>query len=480
MVKRRNQYKQESHKRQGKKRLLTEVKKISAKTPYDFKGRHLTPYGGLLPLVSLLEKLKFKEVVEQVLRVKRIPHAMSNYQFMLSILIALYIGFSRLAHLVHIATDPLITGMVRVDRLPVQSSFWRFLQSLRIFNVKQLEKINGEMMVRVWEALNLSFSRITIDTDTTVNTVYGEQMGSRKGYNPKNKGKRSYQPIYSFIAQTGEFVSGKQRRGDRPTGEEVAQHLGEVFETIPKRCKRVFARADAGFYCSKAVAVYREYRVLFVVVAQKTTALIDQLYRASWQKMKSGEEICEFFYQPTGWERRERFVAIRYEKEFKPGDQPGLFEEENYLYRVFVTDIPWSVLKVVDFYDGRAGAENLIKEANNDAGVAAVPSGRFIANMNFFLLAMLAYNFNRWLTLFALEENEKYQRTMLSTARLKYLFIGAKITFTSNRTEVHYGEDYPHKETFNWLMEKLRKVKVVGGRVIPLYPEPRKVVWACS
>jgi hypothetical protein len=188
MVKRRNQYKQESHKRQGKKRLLTEVKKISAKTPYDFKGRHLTPYGGLLPLVSLLEKLKFKEVVEQVLRVKRIPHAMSNYQFMLSILIALYIGFSRLAHLVHIATDPLITGMVRVDRLPVQSSFWRFLQSLRIFNVKQLEKINGEMMVRVWEALNLSFSRITIALILLSIRYTGSRWGRGRGIILRTKG----------------------------------------------------------------------------------------------------------------------------------------------------------------------------------------------------------------------------------------------------------------------------------------------------
>jgi hypothetical protein len=480
MVKHEKHYKQKAHKRQAKKRSLAEVKKISAKTPYDFKGRHLTPYGGLLPLVALLEKLKFKELIDNSLTIKRIPHAMSNYQFILSILIAIYIGFSRLAHLVYIASDPIITGILKVTRLPVQSTFWRFLQSLRIFNVTQLEKINTVMMARVWEALNLSFSHITIDTDTTVNTVYGKQMGAKKGYNPKKKGKKSYQPIFSFIAQTGEFIGGKQRKGDRPTGEEVAQHLREVFESIPKQCKRIFARADAGFYCKEAIAVYREYKVLFAVVAQKTTALIDQLYRTSWQKIKSGEEICEFFYQPIGWERRERFVAIRYPKEFKPGDQLGLFEEEHYLYRVFVTDIPWSVLKVVDFYDGRAGAENLIKEASNDAGVAAAPSGRFIANMNFFLLAMLAYNFNRWLTLFALEENEKYQRTMLSTARLKYLFIGAKITFTSNRTEVHYGEDYPHKEKFNWLMEKLRKVKVVGGRVIPLYPEPLKVVWACS
>ena len=122
MVKHEKHYKRKAHKRQGKKRSLAQVRKISAKTPYDFKGRHLTPYGGLLPLVALLEKLKFKELIDNSLTIKRIPHAMNNYQFILSILIAIYIGFSRLAHLVYIASDPIITGIPKVTRLPVQST----------------------------------------------------------------------------------------------------------------------------------------------------------------------------------------------------------------------------------------------------------------------------------------------------------------------------------------------------------------------
>jgi hypothetical protein len=37
-----------------------------------------------------------------------------------------------------------------------------------------------------------------------VHTLYGRQMGARKGYNPENKGKKSYQPILTFIAETHE------------------------------------------------------------------------------------------------------------------------------------------------------------------------------------------------------------------------------------------------------------------------------------
>src|SRR6266699_4483182 len=60
-------------------------------------------------------------------------------------------------------------------------------------------------------------------------------------------------------------------------------------------------------------------------------------------------------------------------------------------------DAPLDAL--VWFYRQRGGAENLIKEANNDAGLAAHPSNRFETNRNYFQLAMLAYNLNCWLML---------------------------------------------------------------------------------
>jgi hypothetical protein len=58
------------------------------------------------------------------------------------------------------------------------------------------------MRERVWEAANVNLTVVTIDTDTTVHTLYGQQMGGRKGYNPKNKGKKSYQPMPSALGKS--------------------------------------------------------------------------------------------------------------------------------------------------------------------------------------------------------------------------------------------------------------------------------------
>src|SRR5919108_641675 len=195
-----SEQKQDSGRRpanQGVLDVIPEPNKINAATPYDFNGKNLTPYGGLLPVVTMLEKLGFQALVEQTLTSKRIPRAMDLYRFVLGIVLGLYIGFPRLNQLRFIARDPILTGILKVTKLPVQSTFWRFVNALHRNVARQILTIMRIMRERVWEAANVKLEVVTIDTDTTVHTLYGQQMGGRKSYNPKNKGKKSYQRMSS-------------------------------------------------------------------------------------------------------------------------------------------------------------------------------------------------------------------------------------------------------------------------------------------
>ena len=116
---------------------------------------------------------------------------------------------------------------------------------------------------------------------------------------------------------------------------------------------------------------------------------------------------------------------------------------------------------MVWFYNQRAGAENLIKEANNDAGLAAHPSARWTMNCNHFQLAMLAYNLNCWLMLFNREEEAKVEtlkHTTLATARLRFLFLAAKIWRHAGRVGVSYSDHYAEQGIFSRLMGRLRAI----------------------
>ena len=466
--------------RQGSPAESSPPSKINAHTPFDFAGKNLTPYGGLFPVATMLEKLKFQQLIEETLTVKRIPRAMGMYQFILSMVLAIYVGFSRLNHIRFVAKDPMLTRILKVLELPGQSTFWRFLASLHLVVAGQLLQVQRVMRERVWAAAHVRLNAITLDTDTTVHTLYGKQMGARKSYNPKNKGKKSYQPILTFMAETREYIWGELRNGDQPDGKQIARHLERVFVALPQCIQKIFARADSGFYCWEAVQAYEKGKAHFIIVARKTSRLLERLQSADWKPSPKtdADEQCEFWYQPEGWAKPYRFIALRYkkkEKSDKQREQYQLFDCPGYLYRVFVTDMDRPIDLLVWFYNQRAGAENLIKEANNDAGLAAHPSGRWAPNCVHFQLVMLAYNLNCWLMLFHREEGgkvEEMKHTTLATARLRFLFLAAKFWKHNGQVGISYSDQYQEKGLFQRLMERLRGIAAGPGTFLPVLAIP--------
>jgi hypothetical protein len=183
--------------RQGAEAVTPEPLKIGAGTPYDFSARNLTAYGGLLPVATMLEKLGFQQLVEETLSIGRQTRVMPVYRFVLAMVLALYVGFSRLNHLRFLQREPMLTGILKVLRLPPQCTFWRLLASLHLSVAGQILRVQRALRQRVWQAAHVGLQTITLDTDTTVHTLFGQQMGGRKSYNPKNKGKKSYQRMSS-------------------------------------------------------------------------------------------------------------------------------------------------------------------------------------------------------------------------------------------------------------------------------------------
>jgi len=109
----------------------------------------------------MLEKLGFQKLVEETLTVARIPRVMAIYQFLLGMVLALYVGFSRLNHLRFVAHDAMLTGILKVSELPPQCTFWRFLASLHLGVARQLLQLQQKMRERVWEAANVRLTSIT-------------------------------------------------------------------------------------------------------------------------------------------------------------------------------------------------------------------------------------------------------------------------------------------------------------------------------
>src|SRR5439155_25867198 len=116
-----------------------------------------------------------------------------------------------------------------------------------------------------------------------------------KGYNPQHKGKKSCQPILTFLAETREYLMGELHNGDRPSGAQIARHLERAAAALPRGVERVYARADSGFYCCEAVEAYERRDWQFIISARKTARLVDELKAADWTSPRTDVDgQCEF------------------------------------------------------------------------------------------------------------------------------------------------------------------------------------------
>ena len=99
----------------------------------------------------MLAKLDFPELVEESvnLEIQRMPRAMQPRGFLLGMILAVYVGFSRLNQLQYLEREPMLLGILRVARLPAQSTFWRFLSFLHLTVERQLGRLNARLRERV-------------------------------------------------------------------------------------------------------------------------------------------------------------------------------------------------------------------------------------------------------------------------------------------------------------------------------------------
>ena len=311
-----------------------------------------------------------------------------------------------------------------------------------------LLRLGAALRARVWALCAYRPTRVTVNMDTTVSTVYGAIEGARNGHNPKHRGKKGLRPVLCFLAETREYLCGTQRRGETITTREVARQIRQFRKLLPPHVHEVRVHGDGECIGWESVKACREERFEFTFGNKRCAPPFPE---GGWYRHEA-YEYNECRYQPQGWEAPCRFVAMRIRTDQRGDRQLKLLDGENYVYRVFVTNVPGRPHTVIAEYDQRADVENLIGEAQRE-GVLAIPSKRFQTHHAFFQVVMLADNLWRWMKLLAGHAERQAHRGTpvpepqrirlpdhtLRIARLKLLYVAAKICFHNNRDEVLYS-----------------------------------------
>jgi len=258
-------------------------RRINASTAFETCTEQISAFGGLLGLIKFLDLVKLEEIFENLYIAPKRKTKLGNYRMVVGILMLLFIGFNRLWHFTYIRFDAMVCGFFQLTRLPVASTFWRYVDSLGINQAESFLKIMSVLRERVWQLCGLSFEKIHLSTDTTVETLYGNQQGGRKGHNTKNRGKKGYRPVLCFIDETREYLLGKLRKGETISGKEVAKFIKKIKSQLPGCVKEILFRGDGEFFSWESVEACIEEGFDYIIANKGARPLFDP---KTWYKPK--------------------------------------------------------------------------------------------------------------------------------------------------------------------------------------------------
>jgi hypothetical protein len=235
--------------------------------------------------------------------------------------------------------------------------------------------------------------------------------------------------------------------------------LDASFAKIPSTVKRVFIRADKGFYDHEIIEKIETVPSrMFVIAAKLTTPIKRRLSSLRYHSPTPGIETAELSYQPNGWKRRYRFVIIRRPIPEDPTEQLSLFSMGKFSYQVIVTNMKLKPLNIWRFYNGRAAIELIIKELKNDYPLAKIPTKYFAANESCFHFLLFSYNLVNWFKRLCLPE--KYHTMTLSSLRARLLLIPGELVHAGNRPILKLPEHFHDKDALKYALHNISKLKL--------------------
>jgi len=421
-----------------------------------FTNKEITPWGGMVFLKQMLDKIGFKKQIETC---TSLPVQQSNRGYDIRVILESFItsiwcGANRFLHTEVTRSDKALGKIFDWKTTPGQDAYKRYLG-------KFTQGINQEVSDHFfsWFFQSLQINYFTLDIDSTVVTRYGSQQGAKKGYNPKKKGRNSHHPIIAFVNDVRMVANFWLRSGNSSSSNNFIGFLEDTLSRFGDK-KVGLVRLDSGF-CEKAIMDYLEEKELNYIIAAKFTHPIQRLIDRHdfWLPVDEGIEICDKTYQAELWEKPRRIIIVRQklaERPDAPGKMLSLFPEDeihrNYRYSAYFTNEHYAAADVWRNYRARGDAENRIKELKQDFGAESFNLKEFFPTEAALIFAMIAYNLMSIFRIFVLQE--KTQRT-LSTLRYRTFAIGAyfeksgdtlklKISLTKKRRKWFVGLwDYP-------------------------------------
>ena len=400
-------------------------------TSLNFSCNHtgLTHFGGAYFLQEFIRVLRLRDFLARHLPYRRRNSDYSVSQMLLALIYPIILGLDRIETASLLRSNGTFQYLTGLQSFPDPQTLRRFLLNAPAHLREQLHRANDRLLQRFIH-LPEHRSRLIFDLDSTVLTVFGHQQGAEVGYNPRYRGKRSYDPLLCLEANSSFLWDVELRRGDAGTWAGSEELLACCFHSTPSDIRELRVRADAGFGYGPVLDMLEARWAQYAVVARMIPSLKHALGGLRYEPMNRSWEIAEFEHRPHDWPQARRCIVARRRIE-ETDPQPTLFTLERYAYRAWHTNLALTPAGVWHFYDGRAGMERRIREIQEDYALGKIPTRAFAANALYLEVIRLAYNLVTAFQRTCLPE--EWQSLTLSKLRHRLFWLPGELTRPQNR-----------------------------------------------
>ena len=406
------------------------VSKSPRNVRFSFNHRGLSHFGGAYFFHEFVRVLHVRHFLAEQIRYSRRNRDYSVSQMLLALVYPILLGLDRIETASLLRSDRTFQYLTGLQSFPDPQTLRRFLLNAPADLREQLHRANDRLLQRFIH-LPEHRSRLTFDLDSTVVTSFGYQEGTAVGYNPRYRGKRSYDPLLCVEANSSFLWDVELRRGDAGTWAGSEELLADCFLSSPSDIREFRVRADAGFGYGPVLDML-ELRptAQYAVVSRMVPSLKRELGGLRYERLNPSWEIAEFEHCPHGWPHARRCIVAR--KPMQESDpEPTLFVMKQYAYRAWHTNLPMTPAGVWHFYDGRAGMERRIREIREDYALAKIPTRAFEANALYLEVVRLAYNLVTAFQRTCLPQ--EWQTLTLSKLRHRLFWLPGELTRPQNR-----------------------------------------------
>jgi hypothetical protein len=427
-----------------KKKLKNQSKVVKS----SFTGSNITKYSGLNTVAKYMNRQNIIRSISSSFPTEW--HNATKFgvnQVLMVITLASISGINRIYRIAAFSGDGLVKALLRLDKAINENAISATLKNLGQSGARKLQMLLLSKNARWLRESGLE--SITLDADSTVKSVCGNQEGAEKGFNTTKKGAKSYHPLLVFVSEMKLLYHTWFRSGSAYTANGIVEFLKEVQSSLPGTIRKVFFRADSGFFSGELFDLLESFYWNYLVKV-KLKNLEKLLQSQNWTDVEDAKDvaICEFSYQAKSWQHSRILKAMRSVKEYVEISYLG--EKKTvpiYQYVCYVSSYDMDAMELHELYKQRSTSETWIEQVKGHTMAGGTITDDFWANDILWQLSVFAYN----ISVMMRQKKDKYKRQEHRSFIDWFISVPAKITKSGHQIELKMYEHHLYKDAWEEL-----------------------------